>query len=112
MPHLFSYGTLRTPEVQQATFGRQLAGHEDQLVGFRLSSFTVKDPAFVETSGAADHAMALSTGQSDDRVSGIVFEVTHEELVQVDQYEPAGYVRIQTELASGLTAWVYTSSDA
>lgn len=41
------------------------------------------------------------------RVAGIVFEVTDEELAQSDAYEPAGYTRISTVLASGRVAWVY-----
>jgi hypothetical protein len=31
---LFSYGTLRQPEVQRTTFGRELEGRPDAIVGF------------------------------------------------------------------------------
>jgi hypothetical protein len=31
MPLLFSYGTLRDPAVQRATFGRELSGRDDQI---------------------------------------------------------------------------------
>jgi hypothetical protein len=111
MPFLFSYGTLQLPEVQQATFGRLLTGWPDELVGFTQSVFRVEDPAFVAASGKADHAMLTRSRNEADRVSGMVFEVSHDELASADAYEPAGYMRVKAPLASGREGWVYISSD-
>ena len=110
VPFLFSYGTLQRPAVQLATFGRLLDGHVDELVGFEQGLFTVGDPAFVAKSGSAQHAMVRSNGRPDSRVRGFVFEVTDAELAQSDAYEPAGYTRISTTLASGKVAWVYAGA--
>lgn len=110
MPYLFSYGTLQQPAVQLATFGRLLDGHVDELVGFEQGLFTVEDPVFVAKSGTAQHQMVRSNGRSDSRVAGIVFEVSDAELEQSDAYEPAGYTRISTVLASGKVAWVYAGA--
>ena len=38
---LFSYGTLRQPEVQLATFGREIVGYVDAIV--ETSALTRKD---------------------------------------------------------------------
>jgi gamma-glutamyl AIG2-like cyclotransferase len=110
MPLLFSYGTLQQEAVQLSTFGRRLVGSPDQLVGFAQSVFRVEDPDFVATSGKADHAMVKFTGNRDDRVSGTVFEISDGELARADAYEPAGYERVSTTLASGREAWVYALS--
>ena len=107
MPLLFTYGMLQRTEVQLATFGRLLDGHADELVGFEQSFFTVDDPAFVAKSGKARHNMVRPNGRPESRVAGIVFEVTDAELEQSDAYEPAGYTRLSTVLASGKVAWVY-----
>jgi Gamma-glutamyl cyclotransferase, AIG2-like len=107
MPFLFSYGTLQQESVQRSTFGRLLAGHPDELVGFEQSILTIEDPEFVATSGKADHAIVAFTGRPGSRVRGTVFEVSDEELARADAYEPAGYARIATVLASGCDAWVY-----
>jgi hypothetical protein len=40
----------------------------------------------------------------------MVFEVTDDELARSDRYEPAGYSRIPTVLASGKEAWVYADA--
>jgi hypothetical protein len=111
MPLLFSYGTLQQPAVQRSTFGRELAGTDDALIGFTLSVFEVKDPAFVAASGKANHAMVRFTGSDDDRVTGVALEVTDAELALADSYEPAGYARTAGTLASGRHAWVYVASD-
>jgi hypothetical protein len=110
MPILFSYGTLQQPSVQMSTFGRFLVGEHDELIGFELGVFTVVDPAFVATSGKADHSIVRFNGRPDSRVSGTVFEVSDVELAQSDGYEPAGYVRVRAELASGRQTWVYADA--
>lgn len=110
MPLLFSYGTLQQEAVQLSTFGRRLQGRPDELVGFELSVFEVKDPAFVATSGKAHHAIVRFNGRDDSRVTGTVLELTDVELTSADTYEPEGYQRVSTTLASGRQAWVYAAA--
>lgn len=110
MPLLFSYGTLQQEAVQLSTFGRRLEGQADALVGFEQSVLRIDDPQFVATSGKSHHAIVAFNGRSDSRVRGMVFELSDSELVRADQYEPAGYTRISTVLASGKQAWVYADA--
>ena len=110
MPVLFSYGTLQDEAVQRSTFGRRLRGVPDELVGFERSSLRVDDAAFVAASGQSDHAIVRFTGRSDSRVRGTAFEVSEDELARAYRYEPAGYRRISTRLASGKEAWVYADA--
>ncbi len=110
MALLFSYGTLQQDAVQVSTFGRLLRGEPDELVGFEQSLLRIDDEAFVATSGKAYHAIVRFNGRDDSRVSGMVFEVSESELAKADQYEPAGYIRIATTLASGKEAWVYAEA--
>ena len=110
MPFLFSYGMLQKEAVQLSTFGRLLEGHPDELVGFEQGILRIEDPDFVAASGKAEHAIVNFTGRNSNRVCGMVFEVTEEDLTNADAYEPAGYVRISAMLASGKEAWVYASA--
>jgi gamma-glutamyl AIG2-like cyclotransferase len=109
MPWLFSYGTLQQEAVQLSTFGRRLDGQADELVGFEQSRLTIEDPDFVATSGSADHVIVTFNGRADSRVPGMAFELSDRELTRADRYEPAGYTRIATVLASGKQAWVYAA---
>ena len=106
---LFSYGTLRLPQVQQATYGRQLEGRPDTLVGYRLRPIAIEDPEVVATSGLAVHHIAYATGDATDRVEGIVFALSEAELAATDRYESGPYERVEAVLASGRPAWVYVS---
>ena len=58
---LFSYGTLRQPEVQRATFGRLLDGDADTIPGFELDMLTITDPAVIATSGSDRHPVLRRT---------------------------------------------------
>lgn len=103
---LFSYGTLRQPEVQRATFGRELESHPDELHGFALGSIEITDPDVVAISGAAIHPI-LRRGDAGEAVAGRALAVTAEDLVKADAYEVADYQRTEVTLASGRRAYVY-----
>lgn len=103
---LFSYGTLQQENVQLATFGRLLGGVADALVGFKQELVEITDPDVLAKSGARFHPI-VTCGNDSDRVAGTVFEVTAAELDAADAYEVSDYERIETQLASGLRAWVY-----
>ena len=110
MPLLFSYGTLQQEGGQLATFGRLLGGEADALVGYAQSTMQIDDLDVVAKSGKAHHPIVAYTGRSEDRVAGIVFEVTDAELASADAYEIDAYRRVLTPLASGVTAWVYVDA--
>jgi gamma-glutamylcyclotransferase (GGCT)/AIG2-like uncharacterized protein YtfP len=103
---LFSYGTLRQREVQLSTFGRELGGADDAIVGYRLDWVIITDPHVVATSGSDRHPI-LKLGTAEDAVDGTVFEITEPELAAADEYEVDDYLRVQVPLRSGKQAWVY-----
>lgn len=108
---LFSYGTLRQPEVQHATFGRELTGRDDAIVGFDLDYVTITDPHVVATSGSDRHPILRPTKRVDAHVDGMVFAISEAELAAADEYEVDDYRRIAVPLRSGATAWVYVFVD-
>lgn len=98
MPRLFSYGSLQRAEVQQATFGRSLAGGSDELLDFVL----------VPAGAHSPHANVVRRAGS--RVAGQAFEVSEAELALADEYEARdAYIRIAGRLVSGRDTWVYVS---
>jgi gamma-glutamylcyclotransferase (GGCT)/AIG2-like uncharacterized protein YtfP len=111
MPYLFSYGTLQQKEVQLSTFGRELEGATDHLIGFILEEVKIEDDDVVSTSGKLFHPIARPTKTNANRVAGMVFEITEEELQQSDDYEVDAYKRVATTLESGKVAWVYVEAD-
>jgi gamma-glutamylcyclotransferase (GGCT)/AIG2-like uncharacterized protein YtfP len=109
MALLFSYGTLRDPAVQRANFGRELDGRDDALVGHAVRLLEITDPEVVALSGETHHPIVVATGDDADRVPGMVFEVTDDDLVAADGYEVDDYHRVLLPMASGERAWVYVS---
>ncbi|KTD41346.1 gamma-glutamylcyclotransferase family protein [Legionella parisiensis] len=104
---LFSYGTLRYEAVQLSNFGRKLHGTSDSLPGFGISKIKIKDRDVITTSGEEEHPIITFTGKSADRIEGMVFDVSPEELNKADSYEVADYKRVKVKLVSGIFAWVY-----
>lgn len=109
--YLFSYGTLRYENVQLATFGRTLTGQTDSLPGYFLKTIQIKDPDVIKKSGEAVHSIIHFSGNPKDQITGVVFKISSEELKQADRYEVDDYKRIQVNLLSGISAWVYVSKD-
>jgi gamma-glutamylcyclotransferase (GGCT)/AIG2-like uncharacterized protein YtfP len=108
---LFSYGTLRQREVQLATFGRELEGRLDAIVGFELDWVTITDPHVISTSGSDHHPILRPTDRRGASVEGTVFAIDATDLAAADDYEVDAYRRIAVPLRSGEPAWVYVFSD-
>lgn len=107
MVALFSYGTLQQREVQLGTFGRELTGTPDAMIGYRLVELIISDPRVVQLSGKGVHKIAVATGNPADRIDGTVFELTQAELDAGDRYEVDAYTRVEVMLESGRTGWAY-----
>ena len=108
---LFSYGTLRQPEVQRVNYGRLLEGRPDALRGYRLAPLAISDPEVVRISGKAVHSIACRSDDPADLIEGIVLRLSAAELAATDRYEVDVYARIEAELASGTRAFVYVGQD-
>lgn len=107
MEKLFSYGTLQLVSVQQETFGRELVGIKDILIGYILSEVKITDEAVIKTSGTNIHPILKYTGLDSDIVEGTIFEITPSELIQADEYEVEEYLRIEGTFRSEQKAWAY-----
>ena len=64
---IFSYGTLRQPEVQIGLFGRRLEGEEDALAGHVTRLQRVTDPEVIALSGSDEHPALVETGNPRTR---------------------------------------------
>jgi gamma-glutamylcyclotransferase (GGCT)/AIG2-like uncharacterized protein YtfP len=107
---LFSYGTLQDKAVQIANFGRELSGVADHMPGYFQSWIEITDPEVLATSGKTHHPIVTPSSRAGDRVAGMVFRISEQELAAADAYEVADYKRVSVTLASGLTAWVYVQA--
>ena len=108
---LFSYGTLQRRDVQLATYGRPLDGEPDVLVGYRLEVLADRDPDAVRISGTKTHMVARKTFNPANRLAGVVFLLTAEEMAATDSYEGTDYARAELTLESGRRAFVYVEPD-
>ena len=110
MPKLFSYGTLQLESVQLATFGRLLEGEKDSLIGYQLGEIEITNPDVLQKSGKRFHPMLIKTGNINDKVAGVIFDITDDELAQADRYEVDAYARVEGHFDSGATAWIYADA--
>jgi gamma-glutamylcyclotransferase (GGCT)/AIG2-like uncharacterized protein YtfP len=110
IPHrVFSYGTLRQENVQQALYGRKVETTDDALEGWRLDWVKITDPEVIAASGSHRHPI-LRKGDAQDKVIGAYLQLTDEELATTDAYEVEDYSRIMVTLASGVEAFVYVAA--
>ncbi|WP_281239332.1 gamma-glutamylcyclotransferase family protein [Flavobacterium praedii] len=103
MQKLFTYGTLQDTDVQENLFGRILQGTPETLIGYELSEIQIE-----EEFGLVHYPIIMETKDSNDTISGILYEVTMNDLHQADLYEGKHYKRIEVQLQSNQKAWAYT----
>lgn len=108
--YLFSYGTLQKDKVQLETFGRLLKGSKDTLHGYKLSTVVIVDEDVLAKSEQEIHLLAIPSELATDHIDGVIFEITHEELLAADGYETDAYKRVKLQFESGQEAWIYVAS--
>jgi len=106
---LFSYGTLQKEKVQMELFGRLLHGIKDVLEGYKISFLEIKDEAFLSKGENTYQRTLTPSNNKADKIEGTVFEISEEELLLADKYEPGNYKRIKVALRSGKQAWIYVA---
>ncbi|MNP38886.1 AIG2-like family protein [compost metagenome] len=77
------------------------------MLGYSQTWVEITDPQVLATSGKTHHPIVTPSSNADDRVAGMVFQISEAELAAADAYEVSDYKRVAVTLASGLTAWVY-----
>ncbi|MDQ6470918.1 gamma-glutamylcyclotransferase family protein [Flavobacterium sp. LHD-80] len=102
MEQLFSYGTLRSKQIQMQVFNKVLTGTADKLLGYKLKSLQIE-----EEFGMADYVVAVASENPSEIIHGVVFNVTLADLAKVDLFESNAYKRVQVTLKSGTVAWIY-----
>ena len=108
MTHLlFSYGTLQLKKVQFESFGRQLKGSTDSLLGYKLGEVKITDSEVLRKSEQEFHPAAISTKNQSDIIEGVLFEISEAELKKTDDYEQSDYKRIEVSFTSGKKGWIY-----
>lgn len=105
--NLFSYGTLQRIDVQLELFGRLLHGAKDVLRDYKIDSIEITDESFLAK--GEDKFQWTLVPSKGDRVEGTVFEISADELLLADSYEPDNYRRIKITLQSGTKAWIYVA---
>lgn len=105
MEHLFAYGSLKEKEIQETIFGRLLQGAPETLVGYEIKEISIE-----EEFGMEQYPIISPTENEKDTIEGMLFQVREDELQKVDTYEGKSYKRIQVEVKSKKTAWVYTAT--
>src|SRR5215216_3637726 len=109
--YLFSYGTLREERVQLKLFGRPLKGTKDILKGYKLSPIEIRDESFLSKGEQKNQQIAKLSNDKNDMIEGTIFEISEEELLQADKYEPEDYKRIKLKFESGKDAWIYAATN-
>lgn len=99
MEYLFSYGTLREPNVQIELFGRELTAFDDVMTGYRAVPISLWN----ET-----HHLAVE--DESGRIPGVVLALSEAELAVCDSYEPNEYRRVRAEMLSAKQAWAYVAA--
>jgi hypothetical protein len=96
MNNLFAYGTLLDKNVQIRIFGHEVPGHADQLADFKRVQRNFVCGSYPDI-----------VSEKGSFVSGMILELTDEELAQCDRYEGLEYERIIIVLISGNQTFVY-----
>lgn len=107
--YLFSYASLQLEKVQLEICGRIFSGEKDSLRSFKLDKVQIADVEVLKNNRQQLGAIAVRTDSPNDLLEGTIYELTEEELLQIDRYQGGDYKREMEVLTSGKTAWIYVA---
>ena len=110
--YLFSYGTIQQEKTQLELFGRILKGKPVTLPAYKIATIEITDKIFLSKGEGKFQKTLVHTGNKTDSVKGMILEITNEELLLCDKYEPGIYKRMKVKLEYGNEAWIYIASNA
>jgi SpoVK/Ycf46/Vps4 family AAA+-type ATPase len=84
------------------SYGRKQKGTADKLLGYNLET---KDAANLNE----EFPIAKKSTNKNELIEGVVFELTGEELMQMDKNEAANYKRVMETTALGIEVWMYVA---
>jgi hypothetical protein len=93
-------------------FGRLLNGIPDVLEHYKIVSIEINDEKFLSTGADKQQKTLAWSTDPNDVIEGMVFEISMDELMMADRYEPVNYERIKVKLRSGKDAWIYIADVA
>lgn len=98
MKHIFAYGTLQVPSVQEELLGRSFAS----LGVTTLKDFVVMGDYFVE-----DGYYPRLVPMKDGVVYGNVYPMSDKDIAVLDEYETDAYELKQARTSCGMNVYVY-----
>lgn len=109
---LFSYGALKSKQVQLDHFGRELKGTEDTLSGYKLTDVEIKDMSVIKINKTDILSIASKSREENDFIKGLVFEISGAELMQIDRFGLSNYKRVKETTESGAEVWIYVAQNS
>ncbi|MCX7550050.1 gamma-glutamylcyclotransferase [Xanthomarina sp. F2636L] len=109
---LFSYGALKSKQVQQAHFGREIKGKEDTLSDYILTDIEIKDTSVIKINKTDKLSIATKSRGGSNTIEGLVLEITGAELMQIDRFGLSNYKRVQETTESGAEVWIYVAHNS
>ncbi|HUH29563.1 ATP-binding protein [Gelidibacter sp.] len=108
---LFFYDTPELEALQRHYYGRKLIGTEDTLSGFKLKDSKLNGIFLPDKNSAETSRIAIKSKEEGDKLTGMVSEITGEELVLTDRLTPPNSQRILATTNSGTEVWVYVEKN-
>ena len=100
MHKMFSYGTLMDDEIRTRILGKNINVKPDILEGYTITVH----PVLI--------SYPVVKPNKDDFVNGVVFDVTENDIKDLDMYETKYYKREEVVLKSGVKSMVYIENSA
>lgn len=104
--YLFIYDILNTRELQDQLYGRKLHGTPAVLSGFKLKE--VVHQTEIKSANQPDRVqIAITSTSNNDKIKGLVVEITGVELVHTDRVVDGQYTRMMATTDDGTEVYVY-----
>lgn len=109
---LFSYDTSKLTALQLQNNGKEPKRTKAVLSGYKLNGSDTNDPSSIEKDVTHHQVIAIKSKEKSDKIEGVVFKISGEELLQIDKQNLSNYKRVLEKTDIGTDVWVYVAHDS
>lgn len=106
---IFTYEISKSNDIQLQNNGDKHNGTKDTLSGYKIHSLDTEN---LTSDDSSQNQIATKSADKSNQIEGLVFEITGEELIEVDKSEVSKSKRVMETTDLGAEVWVYVAKNS
>ena len=109
---IFNYDASKSNDIRLHNNSNKHNGTKDTLSGYKLHDLNIGKLTSIEQNEVRNQSIAMKSTDHSNKIEGLVFEITGDELIQIDKSKVYDSKRVMETTDLGAEVWVYVAQNS